>query len=287
MYREQEKVFFTKLEYLVVDEADTMLDSTTGFMDDVKQILDPVKGLREHHGLPVECLLASATVTAGLEETLKEALGGYEVLSTKDVNKAFVGKCSHEFIHMQKHKGDDKHKELVNVIAGSAAVQVLVFCNSAESARATEHYLRERGMATACLHGDIPPKLRKENWDRFTSGGARVLVCTDIAARGLDTLSVEHVVMLDFALTGVTYIHRAGRTARAGRKGRVTALVNRRERPLATVVEHLVKNSAPLEKWNRSNAIKEAERLETKAKQRGKEQAPKRRKRPLESYLLK
>lgn len=257
MHRDQDRVYFTKLEYLVVDEADTMLDTKTGFSEEVQRLLDPVKGLREHHGLDVELLLASATVTEPLVETLKRTFGGYEVLSTKDVNKAFAIKCKHEFLHLQKHNGEDKMKQLSLLIAESNAKQLLVFCNSAESARATEHSLRERGVTTACLHGEIPPKLRQENWEKFSSGASRVLVCTDIAARGLDTLSVEHVIMLDFALDGVTYIHRAGRTARAGRKGRVTSLVNRREKPLATVVEHLVKNGAPLEKWNRSNSIKE------------------------------
>jgi hypothetical protein len=123
---------------------------------------------------------------------------------------------------------------------------VLVFCNTVPSARSTAHFLGERGgYAVASLHGGIPPRLRQSEYELFLSGRSRVLVCTDAASRGLDFPGkTTRVVMFDFPLNAVEYLHRAGRAARAGRAGRVVGLVGRRDVVLATAIERAARDGA-------------------------------------------
>ena len=129
----------------------------------------------------------------------------------------------------------------------------MVFCNTVASCRATEHALAEAGIDTLCYHGELNSVLRGENLRAFMENGSdcNVLVCTDMAARGLDIPSVDHVVMFDFPLNPIDYLHRAGRTARGlddvGAKGRVTALVAKRDKVLATAIEKAVQNGEPLD----------------------------------------
>jgi superfamily II DNA/RNA helicase len=126
--------------------------------------------------------------------------------------------------------------------------RVLVFCNTVPSARSTAHFLGEQGgLTVASLHGGIPPKLRQSEYELFLRGGASVLVCTDAAARGLDFPGARvSVVIFDFPLNAVEYLHRAGRAARAGRDGAVVSLVARRDLVLATALEQAARAGADM-----------------------------------------
>lgn len=133
---------------------------------------------------------------------------------------------------------------------GSDQKLTLVFCNTVSSCRAAEHALAEAGLESLCYHGELNSSARAENLVKFRSGSIPILVCTDIAARGLDVPEVDHVVMFDFPLNPLDYLHRAGRTARgtAGlkkdgsskNKGKVTALVAKRDKVLAKAIEDAV-----------------------------------------------
>lgn len=164
----------------------------------------------------------------------------------------------------------DKLSLLVDAVAGAggsgAAVRkrdqdenalTLVFCNTVASCRAAEHALAEAGLDSLCYHGELNSQARSENLERFRKAGTdpeepHVLVCTDLAARGLDVPEVDHVVMFDFPLNALDYLHRSGRTARgvsserAG-NGRVTALVAKRDRVLAMAIENAVQRGEPLD----------------------------------------
>ena len=135
---------------------------------------------------------------------------------------------------------------------GSGRALTMVFCNTVQSCRAAEHALAESGIDSLCYHGELGSTDRGANLNDFRSGeGVRVLVCTDIAARGLDVPEVDHVVMFDFPLNPIDYLHRAGRTARGlsdvGAKGRVTALVAKRDKVLAVAIERAVQRGQPLD----------------------------------------
>lgn len=173
----------------------------------------------------------------------------------------------------------DKLGLLVDVVAGGERRKrerqadgsglTLVFCNTVSSCRAAEHALAESGVSSLCYHGDLNSSDREENLEIFRKLGAgkgdnsdpSVLVCTDIASRGLDVPQVDHVVMFDFPLNPIDYLHRAGRTARgmsgpsnnsnsSGAKrgeGKVTALVTKRDRVLASAIEGAVQRGESLE----------------------------------------
>ncbi|KAL7521793.1 hypothetical protein ACHAWX_006472 [Stephanocyclus meneghinianus] len=172
--------------------------------------------------------------------------------------------------------GVDKLSLLVDLVAGGERQKrerqergdggkslplTLVFCNTVASCRAAEHALAESGVASLCYHGDLNSDVREENLMRFRKAGseggdadddATVLVCTDIASRGLDVPQVDHVIMFDFPLNPIDYLHRAGRTARGlsssvGGEGKVTALVTKRDRVLATAIEGAVQRGESLE----------------------------------------
>lgn len=114
--------------------------------------------------------------------------------------------------------------------------RVVLFCNSQQSARFVDHTLSEEGYATANYHGAVPANERAANYARFVAGDAHVLVTTDLAARGLDKLDVQHVVQFDFAKSAADYVHRCGRTARAGKSGAVTSLVTKSDLELVRAI---------------------------------------------------
>jgi len=165
----------------------------------------------------------------------------------------------------------DKLSLLVDVVSSSGgqgagvkqsdtddSALTIIFCNTVSSARAAQHALAEAGIQSLSYHGELKSQARAENLKRFRSAGSStedeptVIVCTDLAARGLDVPEVDHVVMFDFPLNALDYLHRSGRTARGvsgNRKGngRVTALVTKRDRVLATAIENAVQRGEALD----------------------------------------
>ena len=138
----------------------------------------------------------------------------------------------------------------------AAQALTMIFCNTAASCRAVQYALSEAQIETLAYHGDLNSEARSENLQRFRLAGStegslsdpRILVCTDLAARGLDIPQVDHVVMFDFPLNALDYLHRSGRTARGDRTGgRVTALVGKRDRVLANAIENAVQQGEPLD----------------------------------------
>mmetsp|Transcript_21510 Transcript_21510/g.32221 ORF Transcript_21510/g.32221 Transcript_21510/m.32221 type:complete len:710 (+) Transcript_21510:121-2250(+) len=172
----------------------------------------------------------------------------------------------------------DKLSLLVDIVAGGERQKreqhhrgdhlplTLVFCNTVSSCRAAEHALSESGVTSLSYHGDLNSDDREANLQQYRKAGegegnASVLVCTDIASRGLDVPQVDHVVMFDFPLNPIDYLHRAGRTARGlsssgvnannsaikRGEGKVTALVTKRDRVLASAIEGAVQRGESLE----------------------------------------
>ena len=138
----------------------------------------------------------------------------------------------HEFIQLSDF---DKVKPLKMLVkefrsyAGKNKTSCMIFCNSVQSARAIEHALAEEGEKTACLHGEIPPRMRHNNFEKFKDRKADILVATDLASRGLDFPFVSHVINFDFPKSTSDYLHRAGRAGRAGRPGFVMSLVREKD----------------------------------------------------------
>lgn len=141
---------------------------------------------------------------------------------------------NHEFIHVSDM---DKLQPLNLLIKEFKTFQnkkkkdssCVIFCNSVSSARAINHALTNQGLKTSNMHGDIPSVLRAKEFQDFKDQKTEVLVATDLASRGLDFPFVSHVINFDFPKTVSDYLHRAGRTGRAGREGQVLSLYRNKD----------------------------------------------------------
>ena len=163
--------------------------------------------------------------------------------------------CSHKFVNTA---GQDKLTMLLDVVQGHSTaaakvkgneggVRTMVFCNTVASCRAAEHSLTDAGIECVGYHGEMNSAARSSALESFKLGDVPLLVCSDLAARGLDLPDVAQVVMFDFPMNSVDYLHRAGRTARAGKRGAVTCLVTKRDVTLAAAIERAVARGEPLD----------------------------------------
>ncbi|KAG8362988.1 hypothetical protein BUALT_BualtUnG0016400 [Buddleja alternifolia] len=159
-----------------------------------------------------------------------------------------IANARHEFIKLSG--SENKMEALLQVLEPSLAKgnRMMVFCNTLNSSRAVDYFLNENQISTLNYHREVPAEQRVENLEMFKSndGDCPTLVCTDLAARGLD-LDVDHVVMFDFPSNSIDYLHRTGRTACMGAKGKVTSLVARKDVILATCIEEAMMKNESLE----------------------------------------
>jgi len=172
--------------------------------------------------------------------TEPDKLGVDDESAMAEEDDGYTSDVSRDELELEEEEQPTRSGKSVAPSVGSLNTEVkeptLIFCNTVPSCRAVEHRLTELGFKTTSYHGLVPSKVRAANFKRFTSGEVPILVCTDIAARGLDTTFVKHVILFDFPLNPIDYLHRVGRTARAGQAGRATSLVAKRDRVLAEAI---------------------------------------------------
>ena len=196
----------------------------------------------------------------------KLCLPPMRILSAPGLHKA-VPRLEQVFVDVGS---TDKISLLVDVISSQRTAATIVFCNTAASVRAVQFALAESRIKTLAYHGELNSAARAENLKNFRLGAAaaasssssttdldmdddlterqpNIIVCTDLAARGLDIPQVDHVIMFDFPLNAMDYLHRSGRTARGAGKGKVTALIAKRDRVLATAIQQAVMKGEPLD----------------------------------------
>ncbi|GJR79698.1 DEAD-box ATP-dependent RNA helicase 39 [Tanacetum coccineum] len=256
---EEGNLVYGDIKYLVLDEADTMFDR--GFGPDIRKFLAPLNNRAlKADGLGFQTVLVTATMTNGVQKLVDEEFQGIEHIRTSTLHKK-VAAARHDFIKLSG--AENKLEALLQVLEPSLAKgnRVMVFCNTLNSSRAVDHFLSENNLATVNYHGEVPAVERVENLKKFKSndGDCPTLVCTDLAARGLD-LDVDHVIMFDFPLNSIDYLHRTGRTARMGAKGKVTSLVTRKDLTLATRVEEAMRKNESLESLTIDNVRRDSSR---------------------------
>ncbi|XP_047256856.1 DEAD-box ATP-dependent RNA helicase 39 isoform X2 [Capsicum annuum] len=182
-----------------------------------------------------------------VQKLVDEEFQGIEHLRTSTLHKK-IASARHDFIKLSG--SENKLEALLQVLEPSLEKgnRVMVFCNTLNSSRAVDHFLNETQISTVNYHGEVPAEQRVENLAKFKSneGDCPTLVCTDLAARGLD-LDVDHVIMFDFPKNSIDYLHRTGRTARMGAKGKVTSLITKKDLLLATCIEEAIKKNESLE----------------------------------------
>lgn len=240
---EKGHVFFSQVAHVVVDEMDTMLKD--GFGPDLKRLMVPLEAKSKRE--KVQYLMATATLTPAVKRLMAEE-GNFpktRFLQSEDAHKS-LPTMRHIMLDT---KGGDKVQLLLDVVSQGRqnGERAMIFCNTVQSCRAAEHALRELALPSACYHGDMHSEERAAALEKFKSGEVSFLVCTDIASRGLDMPFVEHVVMFDFPLNPIEYLHRSGRTARMGAKGKVTSLLTKRDKVLASAVQTAVAKGLPLD----------------------------------------
>jgi len=207
---QDEALTLSEVSYLVLDEADRMLD--LGFEKDIRSIIGMIPKSRQ-------TLMFSATwpqeiqklAAQFLANPLKITIGSDELTANKNV---------HQIVEViEPNARDERLIQLLNSYHKSRRNKVLVFVLYKKEATRVENFLRRRGWANSSIHGDKNQSQRLEALSSFTTGNVPLLIATDVASRGLDIPKVEYVINYSFPLTIEDYVHRIGRTGRAGAKG--------------------------------------------------------------------
>jgi len=212
-HMEQGRIDFSRLEILVLDEADRMLDM--GFVDAVKIIAKATPSKRQ-------TLLFSATFEGKVMAIAKQLLrdpARVQLAANHD---------RHASIEQRLHHADDhghKHELLSHYLSSTELSQAVIFTATKRGADKLARRLADQGHTSAALHGDMGQGARKRTVEQMRRGKFRLLVATDVASRGLDIKGISHVINYDLPMVAEDYIHRIGRTGRAGATGTAVSLV--------------------------------------------------------------
>jgi len=229
---QQKSVTLGKVDILVLDEADRMLDM--GFILDIRKILSQLPAHRQN-------LLFSATFSNEIKKLADFTLKSPALIEVARRNTA--AETVQQVVHWVAR--ERKQALLSHLIRSQDLQQVLVFSRTKHGANRLAQQLAHDGIGTAAIHGDKNQAQRLAALSDFKDGKIRVLVATDIAARGLDIDQLPHVVNYDLPNSPEDYIHRIGRTGRAGSEGAAISLVCSEERKLLAEIERLVNRSIP------------------------------------------
>jgi superfamily II DNA/RNA helicase len=210
----QRIVDLSDVETIVIDEADHMCD--LGFIEGVRRIMSATGDSQK--------LLFSATLDREVDALVKQFMPDpfvYEVPNEDQDTSNIIHR-------VLVTRDEDRSPVLLRLVQGEG--KALIFCRTKATAESLSESLTEAGVPAARLHGDLNQSQRNRNLERFTRGNCRVLVATDVAARGIHVDDVALVIQVDPPLEYKTYLHRSGRTGRAGKEGTVVTMVPRQRR---------------------------------------------------------
>jgi superfamily II DNA/RNA helicase len=229
------KIDFSELEILVLDEADRMLDM--GFIEDIEKIVAATPATRQ-------TMLFSATLDGVVGNMAKRITNAPQIIQ-------IAGSATkHENIAQRVHFVDDlshKNRLLDFLLRDVTMDQAVVFTATKRDADTIADRLNIAGFAAAALHGDMHQGARNRTLDGMRRGQVRVLVATDVAARGIDVPGITHVFNYDLPKFPEDYVHRIGRTGRAGRNGVAVSLVNHAEGMHVKRIERFTKQPIPID----------------------------------------
>lgn len=238
----QNAVSLDKVEVLVLDEADRMLDM--GFIHDIRRVLAKLPARRQN-------LLFSATFSDDIKSLAEKLL--HNPLEIEVARRNTASEQVSQLVHFVDKK---RKRELLSQMIGEGNwQQVLVFTRTKHGANHLAEQLNKDGIRSAAIHGNKSQGARTRALADFKSGGIRVLVATDIAARGLDIEELPHVVNYELPNVPEDYVHRIGRTGRAAATGEALSLVCVDEHKLLHDIERLLKKRSRVLPWRATSRI--------------------------------
>lgn len=228
----QRAIDLSKIEIFTLDEADRMLDM--GFIRDIRKVISYLPAKRQN-------LLFSATFCDEIFRLAQSFLKNPVNIEVARRNAAV------EEIEQRIHRVDQKQKRhlLAHLIKEESWYQVLVFVRTKHGANRLAGQLDKAGISSAAIHGNKSQSARTRALESFKSGKIQTLIATDIAARGIHLEELSHVVNFDLPNVAEDYVHRIGRTGRAGKTGTAVAFVSSQEEPLLRAIEKVQKKKLP------------------------------------------
>ncbi|MDH5557222.1 MAG: DEAD/DEAH box helicase [Alphaproteobacteria bacterium] len=229
---ERGKVMMNDVNFLVIDEADRMLDM--GFIPDVERI---VSFITKKH----QTLLFSATMPPEIKRLAKKFLTDPREITVAPPSS--VADTVQQAIVIVQSK--DKREALRSLLNSQTISNALIFCNRKRDIGVLHRSLERHGFSVGALHGDMDQFQRTDTLDKFKANEIQILVCSDVAARGLDIAAVSHVFNFDVPSHAEDYVHRIGRTGRAGRSGHAFTLAAPEDGKYVTAIEKLAGREIP------------------------------------------
>lgn len=224
----QKAIDLSHVEYLILDEADRMLDM--GFIHDIKKVLALLPKKRQN-------LLFSATFSNDIKKLADNLLDSPVLIEVAKRNTT-TAQVEQVVYPVDKAR---KRELLIHLIKDNNWKQVLIFTRTKHGANKLSEVLAKKGITSAAIHGNKSQGARTKALASFKDGSVRTLVATDIAARGIDIDQLPHVVNFELPNVPEDYVHRIGRTGRAGREGEAASLVCIDEKELLRAIEKLIK----------------------------------------------
>jgi ATP-dependent RNA helicase RhlE len=231
----QKKIQLNSIKQLVLDEADRMLDM--GFIDDIKSIVDKCPSKRQ-------TLLFSATYSLEIKYLIKTFLKDPAIVSVTPQNTTV------EKARQSIYKIPRSHRTslLIHLIRSEKWQRALIFTPTKIIADRLYEKLEECDVNTAVIHSDKTQAVRQQTLDDFKKGNINILIATDIAARGLDIVDLAYVVNYELPKIAEDYVHRIGRTARAGKSGEAISFISEEEKMQLKKLERFISQSIPINK---------------------------------------
>jgi superfamily II DNA/RNA helicase len=225
-------ILLSDIKVFVIDEADRMLDM--GFIPDIERIVSLLPRLRQ-------TLMFSATMPPEIRRLADAFLiNPREVTVAPPASPAET--VDQKLVMVQR---DDKRRVLRHLLRTQDVKNALIFCNRKRDVTILYRSLERHGFNVGSLHGDMPQNRRTETLELFKSGQLSLLVCSDVAARGLDIAGLSHVFNFDVPISAEDYVHRIGRTGRAGRSGCAFMLATGEDHKQVASITRLIKREIP------------------------------------------